>query len=106
MTSAIIKHDKLIFQPKYFDRFHRYFGFSLKEIDLREDCRIIQSVEDEILITFAWNHCSGRKVEVLKNSFIRVIDTDIRFKWKQLNISPELLTNVLWNIELGLHHKM
>lgn len=90
------------FQSEYLDRFYRYFGFSPMEITLPRDCRILQSVEFEIIITFAWNQVE-RKVQVLENSMIRVIDTGLRIKWPQSELTAELLTNLLRNIDLGVH---
>lgn len=91
---------------EYFDRFRQYFRFSLDEINLPKDCQIIQSVKHEIIVTFAWNQVgSNKQVQVLENLFIRVIDNGIRNKWQQLVLTPELLTNLLKNIDAGVLQK-
>lgn len=101
MTSVINKNVAPAFQSEYFDRFERSFGFSLREINLPRDCQLIQPVEIGIFVAFSWNQID-RKVQVLENSFIRVIDIGIRIKWQQSVLTSELLTNLLRNINLGV----
>lgn len=106
MTNSIHKNEKPTFEPEYFDRFYNYFGFSLRQINLPTDCQIMQSVEHGIVITFAWIQIVSRKVQILENSYIRVIDNGIRIKWHQPVITFELLTDLLGNIEHGVLEKL
>lgn len=88
-------------EPEYSHRFHRCFKFLLSKIDLPKDCKIIQPIEHDIVITFVWNQIVGREVQLLENSYIRVIDTGIRIKWQQSPLTPEWLSNLLVNMDRG-----
>lgn len=96
---------------EYFERFRRSVGFSVTEIDLPDNCQIIQPVETDIVIKFVWSQID-KEIQVLNtfnNLFIRVVDNgsgQIKVKWQQSALKSELLSNLLRNVDNGLLQNM